>query len=53
VHPVTILAIDTLAANFNFNLLYELLARAIKPSSIVGVSLCYFRKSYLKISAIS
>ena len=58
VHPVTVLAVDALTTDFNFNLTDELLTREIKPASVYiasGVShvLVNFRKSYLKIGSVS
>jgi hypothetical protein len=53
VHPVTILAVDALSTNLYLNLLDKLLTGAIKPAGMFGIALSYFRKSYLKVSAVS
>jgi hypothetical protein len=58
VHPVTVLAVDALATNFNFYLLYKLLTREIKPSGIyvtrsIGKFLSNFWEGYLKVCAVS
>jgi len=58
VHPVTVLAVDALAANFNFYLLYKLLTREIKPSGIYTVTcrgkfLAYLWECYLEVCAVS
>jgi hypothetical protein len=63
VHPITILAVNTLATNLNLNLSDELLSGEIQPTGINtsvvgrGVSanthqLVNLRKSHLKISAV-
>jgi len=57
VHPVTVLAVDALATNFNFYLLYKLLTREIKPSGIYvspgDKVLSNFWEGYLKVCAVS
>jgi hypothetical protein len=60
VHPVTVLAIDTLATDLNLNLRDELLTGEVKPTGInagstrgVLQSLANLRESNLKISAVS
>ena len=58
VHPVTVLAIDTLATDLNLNLRDELLTGEVKPTGIDVASsvlqrLADLGKSHLKVSAVS
>jgi hypothetical protein len=53
VHPVTVVLLDALAANFYFYIFYKLVAREIKPASVGSHAGVDFRKSYLKVSAVS
>ena len=60
VHPVTVLAIDTLATDLNLNLRDELLTGEVEPTGInargtggVLQSLANLRESNLKVSAVS
>jgi hypothetical protein len=58
VHPVTVLAVDTLTTDLNLNLRNELLTWEIEPTSVHGRAgvlkgLTDLRKSYLKVSAVS
>jgi len=56
VHPVTVVTVDALATNFNFNLVDELVSREIKPASVYITTakiLSDFRKSYLKVGSVS
>jgi len=58
VHPVTVLAIDTLATNLNLNHGDELLTGVVKPTgknttSGTSIILVNFRKSKLKVSSVS
>jgi hypothetical protein len=59
VHPVTVLAINALTTDFNFNLRNELFTGKIEPAGIntgtgdiVPHTLVDFRKSNLKVSAV-
>jgi hypothetical protein len=59
VHPVTVLAIDALTTDFDFNLRNELFTREVEPAGVhsrtgVGIlhTLVDFRKSNLKVSAV-
>jgi hypothetical protein len=59
VHPVTVLAINALTTDFDFNLRNQLLTREIEPTSkntlLIGTShtLVNFGKSNLQVSAVS
>merc|ERR1711968_206493 len=56
VHPVTILTVDSLTSDFDFNLGYKLFTNVIQPTGIDSVSrvhgLVDFRKGYLKVSSV-
>tara|TARA_R110001599_G_scaffold1843_3_gene9216 strand:- start:56 stop:259 length:204 start_codon:yes stop_codon:yes gene_type:complete len=41
VHPVTILSVDALATNLDFNHRDELLARVVEPAGICFVAVAY------------
>ena len=57
-HPVTVLSVDALTTDFNFNLSDELVTGAIKPSGVnitaraVPHSLVDFWESYLEVSSV-
>jgi hypothetical protein len=53
VHVVTVLAVNALATNLDLNLSNHLLSREIKPASKLSKLLVDFRKSHLKVGAVS
>jgi hypothetical protein len=58
VHPVTVLAVDALATDFNLNLRDELLTGEVEPTGVNGAAgvlqgLANLRESNLKVSAVS
>jgi len=61
VHPVTVLAINALATDFNLNLRDKLMTREVEPAGVYRVISSYgtvrhrlvdFRKSYLKVGPV-
>jgi len=52
VHPVTVLFINALSTNFNFNVVNEVVSWVVKPAGEVGIALVNFRKSNLEVCSV-
>lgn len=52
VHPVTELAVNTLATNLNLHHAHELLAGVVQPAGVCGIALLHLREGHLKVDTV-